>query len=277
MAALLAYFAVVTFGLLGLGIASYRLGGQLLGLGFADGSLGYWDAAPSYALLLVYPPLALLYPEARGLLVKTLVLSFLVTMVIYFFPYQAINFEPSTEHILLLVRLYTWVAPSLSCRSIGILLAPPCACAAIGRNSHPVLLSSRLSLPPSVMCRAHPSHPCPVFVFTCPSAPVCGVRRAYLRLFSSLLAHSLLFPLSLCAVPSSPLLVFVFCVPLCCVVGGSASRGLHVLLHPPRRQGVPRDPRRGGGGGAGKEWGHKIGREREGIGGDSRKCVIGLR
>lgn len=134
MAALLAYFAVVTFGLLGLGIASYRLGGQLLGLGFADGSLGYWDAAPSYALLLVYPPLALLYPEARGLLLKTLVVSFLVTMVIYFFPYQAIDFEPSTEHILLLVRR---TIPSHSQHSqrerdaYSCCVSLSCACAAI--------------------------------------------------------------------------------------------------------------------------------------------------
>lgn len=100
---MLAYMGAVTVGLFALGVATYKLGGQLLGLGFADGRFEYWDGAPTYALLLVYPPLYFLFPETRGLLIKTLVVSFLVTLPIYYLPYTAINWEPTTEHVFAMV------------------------------------------------------------------------------------------------------------------------------------------------------------------------------
>ena len=76
-----------------------------MGLGFSSDANFYWDSAPSYALLLVYPPLFLLFPEARGLLFKTVVASFVVTAVIWAFPYEAIGWDPTMEHILITVAV----------------------------------------------------------------------------------------------------------------------------------------------------------------------------
>ena len=42
--------------------------------------------------------------QARGLLLKTLVLSLVVTAGIWAFPYEAIGWEPTNEHILVTVR-----------------------------------------------------------------------------------------------------------------------------------------------------------------------------
>lgn len=94
----------------------------------------YWDSAPSYSLLIVYPPLFFLYPEVRtrtatlspdpppistshlspspprpchlqagGVLLKTLLLSLAVTLVIWFFPFDAIGWEPTNDHVAITV------------------------------------------------------------------------------------------------------------------------------------------------------------------------------
>lgn len=83
------------------GIGTYKAGGPLLGLGFSDDRNFYFDSAPSYALLLVYPPLFLFFPEARSLLLKTLVVSFLATCLIFFVPFQSLGWEPTNENVLI--------------------------------------------------------------------------------------------------------------------------------------------------------------------------------
>ncbi|TFJ82254.1 hypothetical protein NSK_006374 [Nannochloropsis salina CCMP1776] len=102
---LLVYLTLISIALLALGVGTYEFGGPLLGLGFSDESNFYFDAAPSYALLLVYPPLFLFFPEARNLLLKTLVVSFLITLPIYFFPYHVLGWEPTNEHVLITVAV----------------------------------------------------------------------------------------------------------------------------------------------------------------------------
>lgn len=50
------------------------------------------------------PPTTIQNKQARGLLLKTLVLSLVVTAGIWAFPYEAIGWEPTNEHILVTVR-----------------------------------------------------------------------------------------------------------------------------------------------------------------------------
>lgn len=50
------------------------------------------------------PPATNTTKKARGLLLKTLVFSLAVTAAIWAFPYEAIGWEPTNEHILITVR-----------------------------------------------------------------------------------------------------------------------------------------------------------------------------